>query len=81
MAEPVPNPVTIGPVTIGRGRPLALIAGPCVMEPNDLTADDRPAAGRDLRPARGPADLQGVVRQGQPDLEVELPRARDWTRA
>ena len=33
----VPNPVTVGPVTIGRGRPLALICGPCVMEPNDLT--------------------------------------------
>jgi 2-dehydro-3-deoxyphosphooctonate aldolase (KDO 8-P synthase) len=32
-----PNPVQIGPVAIGRGRPLALIAGPCVMEPNDLT--------------------------------------------
>ena len=29
---PVPNPVTVGPVTIGRGRPLALICGPCVME-------------------------------------------------
>jgi 2-dehydro-3-deoxyphosphooctonate aldolase (KDO 8-P synthase) len=33
----VPNPVTIGPVSIGRERPLALICGPCVMEPNDLT--------------------------------------------
>ncbi len=32
-----PNPVTIGAVTIGKGRPLALIAGPCVMEPDDLT--------------------------------------------
>jgi len=32
-----PNPVTIGPVTIGKGRPLALIAGPCVMEPGDTT--------------------------------------------
>jgi 2-dehydro-3-deoxyphosphooctonate aldolase (KDO 8-P synthase) len=31
------NPVTIGPVSVGKGRPLALIAGPCVMEPNDLT--------------------------------------------
>jgi len=31
------NPVSVGPVTIGRGRPLALICGPCVMEPNDLT--------------------------------------------
>ncbi len=31
------NPVPVGPVMIGRGRPLALICGPCVMEPNDLT--------------------------------------------
>ena len=38
-----PNPVTIGPVRIGRGLPLALICGPCVMEPNDLT---RVIAGR-----------------------------------
>jgi 2-dehydro-3-deoxyphosphooctonate aldolase (KDO 8-P synthase) len=40
---PAPNPVTVGPVTIGRGRPMALICGPCVMEPNDLT---RIIAGR-----------------------------------
>jgi 2-dehydro-3-deoxyphosphooctonate aldolase (KDO 8-P synthase) len=33
----VPNPVSVGPVEIGRGRPLALIAGPCVMEPDDMT--------------------------------------------
>jgi 2-dehydro-3-deoxyphosphooctonate aldolase (KDO 8-P synthase) len=32
-----PNPVTVGPVSVGRGRPLVLIGGPCVMEPNDLT--------------------------------------------
>jgi 2-dehydro-3-deoxyphosphooctonate aldolase (KDO 8-P synthase) len=32
-----PNPVSIGPVSVGAGRPLALIVGPCVMEPNDLT--------------------------------------------
>ncbi len=31
------NPVAVGPVRIGEGEPLALIAGPCVMEPNDLT--------------------------------------------
>ena len=31
------NPVTIGPVQIGRNCPLALIAGPCVMEPGDMT--------------------------------------------
>ena len=39
----VANPVSIGPVKIGRGRPLALICGPCVMEPHDLT---RVIAGR-----------------------------------
>ncbi|WP_435011016.1 3-deoxy-8-phosphooctulonate synthase [Tundrisphaera lichenicola] len=38
-----PNPVSVGPVSIGRGRPLALICGPCVMEPGDLT---RIIAGR-----------------------------------
>jgi 2-dehydro-3-deoxyphosphooctonate aldolase (KDO 8-P synthase) len=43
---PAPNPVTVGPVTIGRGRPLALICGPCVMEPGDLT---RIVAGRLVR--------------------------------
>jgi len=32
-----PNPVTVGPVQIGRSRPLALIAGPCVMEPGDMS--------------------------------------------
>jgi 2-dehydro-3-deoxyphosphooctonate aldolase (KDO 8-P synthase) len=32
-----PNPVTVGTVSVGRGRPLVLIGGPCVMEPNDLT--------------------------------------------
>jgi 2-dehydro-3-deoxyphosphooctonate aldolase (KDO 8-P synthase) len=31
------NPVTIGPVQVGKGRPLALIAGPCVMEPGNMT--------------------------------------------
>src|SRR3954447_8884741 len=40
---PVANPVSVGPVRVGRGRPLALICGPCVMEPNDLT---RVIAGR-----------------------------------
>ncbi len=37
MAPPPPNPVVVGPVAVGRGCPLALIAGPCVIEPNDLT--------------------------------------------
>lgn len=37
MAGPV-NPVSVGPVRIGREAGLALIAGPCVMEPGDMTA-------------------------------------------
>jgi 2-dehydro-3-deoxyphosphooctonate aldolase (KDO 8-P synthase) len=32
-----PNPVVVGPVQVGRGQRLTLIAGPCVIEPNDLT--------------------------------------------
>jgi 2-dehydro-3-deoxyphosphooctonate aldolase (KDO 8-P synthase) len=32
-----PNPVRIGPVTLGKDCPIALIAGPCVMEPGDMT--------------------------------------------
>jgi 2-dehydro-3-deoxyphosphooctonate aldolase (KDO 8-P synthase) len=32
-----PNPVTVGSLEIGNQRPLALIAGPCVMEPGDMT--------------------------------------------
>ena len=34
---PTPNPVLVGPVAVGQGRPLVLICGPCVMEPNDMT--------------------------------------------
>ena len=37
MPTTQPDAVAVGPVRIGRGLPLALIAGPCVMEPNDLT--------------------------------------------
>ena len=45
------NPVTIGPVQIGRDRPLALIAGPCVMEPGDMTLRIAHQPGRDLHRA------------------------------
>ncbi len=47
----IANPVTIGPVLVGKGHPLALIVGPCVMEPNDLTmtiAREVAEIGRDL---------------------------------
>src|SRR5438477_20538 len=45
------NPVRIGPVRIGKDCPLALIAGPCVMEPGDMT----------LRIARHLAELGGAL--------------------
>ena len=50
MSTP-PNPVPVGPMRIGRGERLALIAGPCVMEPGDLTgriADRLAALGEEL---------------------------------
>ncbi len=37
MVDEVTNPVTVGPARIGKGQPLALIAGPCVIEPGDMT--------------------------------------------
>jgi len=37
MALPVTRPVTVGPCRIGGGGPLVLIAGPCVIESQDLT--------------------------------------------
>jgi 2-dehydro-3-deoxyphosphooctonate aldolase (KDO 8-P synthase) len=37
VADSIPNPVMIGETRIGKGQPLALIAGPCVMEPGDMT--------------------------------------------
>ena len=43
MPAAAATPVTVGPVTFGAGRPLGLIAGPCVMEPDDMT---RRIAGR-----------------------------------
>jgi 2-dehydro-3-deoxyphosphooctonate aldolase (KDO 8-P synthase) len=45
------NPVQVGPVRIGEDRPLALIAGPCVMEPGGMT----------LRIARYLAELCGSM--------------------
>src|SRR5262245_28691411 len=36
-AMPQQRTVSVGGVTIGAGRPLAIIAGPCVIESHDLT--------------------------------------------
>jgi 2-dehydro-3-deoxyphosphooctonate aldolase (KDO 8-P synthase) len=37
MANTTNNPVSIGPYQCGRGKPLLLIAGPCVIESEELT--------------------------------------------
>src|SRR4029079_18454022 len=37
VVDSAPNPVAIGPVKLGKGQGLVLIAGPCVMEPGDMT--------------------------------------------
>ena len=37
MVDSIPNPVAVGPILMGNGQPLTLIAGPCVMEPGDMT--------------------------------------------
>jgi 2-dehydro-3-deoxyphosphooctonate aldolase (KDO 8-P synthase) len=37
VAQYTPNPVAIGRIKIGTGQPLALIAGPCVMEPGEMS--------------------------------------------
>src|SRR5438128_2173388 len=46
------QPVPIGPVSIGPGRPLLWVLGPCVIESHDLTlriADTLAALGERLR--------------------------------
>ena len=71
-----PNPVMVGNVQIGRNRPLALIAGPCVMEPGEMTLPDRAIGWSEIcRRAGRPTDLQGFVRQGESDLRVEFSRS------
>ena len=47
----ISNPVRIGSIEIGKDRPLALIAGPCVMEPGGMT----------LRIAQELAELCGAL--------------------
>src|SRR4029450_14160306 len=37
MASTTNNPAVIGPYQCGRGQPLLLIAGPCVIESEELT--------------------------------------------
>ena len=79
IMKPV-NPVTIGEIAIGGGRPLVLMAGPCVIESEAHATE---LAGRLVAsdaPARHPVHLQGVLRQGQPHVGHLVPRTRASTK-
>ena len=68
------NSVEIGSFAVGGGRPLVLIAGPCVIESDGARGRTGGGAIRDIARAPGvPVRLQGVVRQGQPDVHRLLP--------
>ena len=66
---------------VGLDQPLFLIAGPCVVESEDLQLRTAETLEGDHRQARHPVHLQVELRQGQPLVGQELPRAREWTRA
>ena len=56
------NPARIGPYTCGAGQPLLVIAGPCVIENEELTHTIAQRLDRAAARIADPADFQGVVR-------------------
>ena len=66
----------IGNMEVGLDAPLFLMAGPCVIESEDICLRDRRAAGADLRVHGSGDHLQGQLRQGQPQQLLQLPRSR-----
>ena len=61
------NPALVGPYRCGRGQPLLLIAGPCVIESEELTLSIARRLKEIVGGLAGAAGVQGVVRQGQSD--------------
>ena len=65
--------IRVGRLLIGGGAPLVLIAGPCVIEDEEKTVE----IARYLKELTGklgdPVHLQGLLRQGEPDLPGCLP--------
>ncbi len=59
------NPATIGPYHCGRGQRMLVIAGPCVIETQELTLSIAVRLKRDRRRVSICRCVQGVVRQGQ----------------
>ena len=65
---------------VGLDRPLFLIAGPDTLESEQLCLDVAGKLKEHTAQARHALHLQGLVRQGEPHLGQELPRARAWKR-
>ena len=76
-----PNPiVAVGKVRFGNKLPLALIAGPCVLE-SRAHAFEMASALKEIAARRGIGfDLQNVVRQSEPHQREERARASASTR-
>ena len=75
-----------GPRASGRSRsaagaPLALIAGPCVIESRDAALRHAERLGAMAARRRAAARLQVVLRQGEPDVARGRSAASAWTRA
>jgi hypothetical protein len=69
--------VRVGSVAIGGGAPLAVIAGPCVIESRDAALRHAERLRGDRGRGRRRARLQIVLRQGEPDVDRRVPRRRD----
>ncbi len=72
-----PRHVTVGDITIGNDVPLVFIVGPNTLEIASARAGDECRAGRDRWQAQDSADLQDLVRQGEPLLASRRARDRD----
>ncbi len=60
--------VRVGDLTIGAGRPFALIAGPCVIESRESVLRHAERDPRRGSPRRSSVRLQVLLRQGEPHL-------------
>jgi hypothetical protein len=72
--------VSIGPWRCGVGQPLLWIVGPCVIESHELTLHIAAQLRALAEAVADSADLQGILRQGQPQFGQVVPGGRGCTR-
>ena len=53
--------VQVGKIRIGKGNPMVLIAGPCVLEDEGMALEVAEEAQEDLRQSRHSLHLQGFL--------------------